>query len=307
MWHRRGHARTREEGCLLIKLWAPLPQCFSALIWHWVTTSFVINRITDREAGSLAVIIYLDLVTDPVHHIRLSVFRHFCLIMFMTPHRNYKLPGQPHPRVSANKDHRPSAVPDAWEGGQTERPVEQSAKTTDLPETSQALSHHLHHPNQGFESPSLQSGMDRINLAAHSGVAAGEVLPQFLSKRRNKASGAPFSPISARKRPTSTLSPTKSFKDTTCQPKSHIFFLKTHKTASSTILNILYRYGESRNLTFALPLNKHSQLFYPHFFASHFVEGVSSRSVKEFHIMCNHMRFRKSEVSSGRRGQTYNK
>uniref|UniRef100_A0A8D0CPW1 Galactose-3-O-sulfotransferase 2 n=1 Tax=Sander lucioperca TaxID=283035 RepID=A0A8D0CPW1_SANLU len=83
----------------------------------------------------------------------------------------------------------------------------------------------------------------------------------------------------------------------TCHPKSNIFFLKTHKTASSTILNILYRYGESRNLTFALPLNKHSQLFYPFFFASHFVEGVSSRSVREFHIMCNHMRFTKSEVA----------
>ncbi|XP_051814318.1 galactose-3-O-sulfotransferase 2 [Acanthochromis polyacanthus] len=82
-----------------------------------------------------------------------------------------------------------------------------------------------------------------------------------------------------------------------CHPQSHIVFLKTHKTASSTILNILYRYGESRNLTFALPQNKHSQLFYPFFFASHFVEGVSTRSVREFHIMCNHMRFRKSEVT----------
>uniref|UniRef100_A0A3Q2XDV5 Galactose-3-O-sulfotransferase 2 n=1 Tax=Hippocampus comes TaxID=109280 RepID=A0A3Q2XDV5_HIPCM len=82
-----------------------------------------------------------------------------------------------------------------------------------------------------------------------------------------------------------------------CLPKSHIVFLKTHKTASSTILNILYRYGESRNLTFALPLNKQKQLFYPYFFASHFVEGVSSRNVKEFHIMCNHMRFRKAEVA----------
>uniref|UniRef100_A0A3Q3D4B5 Galactose-3-O-sulfotransferase 2 n=1 Tax=Hippocampus comes TaxID=109280 RepID=A0A3Q3D4B5_HIPCM len=87
------------------------------------------------------------------------------------------------------------------------------------------------------------------------------------------------------------------FSHWTCLPKSHIVFLKTHKTASSTILNILYRYGESRNLTFALPLNKQKQLFYPYFFASHFVEGVSSRNVKEFHIMCNHMRFRKAEVA----------
>ncbi|XP_041034867.1 galactose-3-O-sulfotransferase 2-like isoform X2 [Carcharodon carcharias] len=29
-----------------------------------------------------------------------------------------------------------------------------------------------------------------------------------------------------------------------CQSKTHVMFLKTHKTASSTILNILYRFGE---------------------------------------------------------------
>ncbi|XP_052471762.1 galactose-3-O-sulfotransferase 2 isoform X1 [Carassius gibelio] len=81
-----------------------------------------------------------------------------------------------------------------------------------------------------------------------------------------------------------------------CQPRNHIVFLKTHKTASSTILNILYRYGESHNLTFALPVKMQSQLFYPIFFAAHFVEGVRSRSVKEFHILCNHMRFRSQEV-----------
>ncbi|XP_068601838.1 galactose-3-O-sulfotransferase 2 [Brachionichthys hirsutus] len=88
-----------------------------------------------------------------------------------------------------------------------------------------------------------------------------------------------------------------SAKTKTCHRKSHIVFLKTHKTASSTILNILYRYGERWNLTFALPRSRHSQFIYPFYFASHFVEGVSSRSEKDFHILCNHMRFRKSEVA----------
>ncbi|XP_048836170.1 galactose-3-O-sulfotransferase 2-like [Brienomyrus brachyistius] len=81
-----------------------------------------------------------------------------------------------------------------------------------------------------------------------------------------------------------------------CQPKNHIVFLKTHKTASSTILNILYRYGDSRNLTFALPAHKHSQLFYPMTFAAHFVEGFQLKTVKEYNIMCNHMRFMPDEV-----------
>ncbi|XP_074536036.1 galactose-3-O-sulfotransferase 2 [Halichoeres trimaculatus] len=85
--------------------------------------------------------------------------------------------------------------------------------------------------------------------------------------------------------------------ETTCSPKTHLVFLKTHKTASSTILNILYRYGESRGLTFALPAKGHMQLFYPYFFAEHFVEGVKSQDVKEFHIMCSHMRFAKSAVA----------
>ncbi|XP_062872604.1 galactose-3-O-sulfotransferase 2 [Trichomycterus rosablanca] len=81
-----------------------------------------------------------------------------------------------------------------------------------------------------------------------------------------------------------------------CHPKTHIVFLKTHKTASSTILNVLYRYGESRNLTFALPVNSNSQLFYPHLFMSYFVEGVKTGAATRFHIMCNHMRFNALQV-----------
>ena len=38
-----------------------------------------------------------------------------------------------------------------------------------------------------------------------------------------------------------------------------ITFLKTHKTASSTFQNVLLRFGEKRNLTFALPKNGNSQ------------------------------------------------
>ncbi|XP_064081725.1 galactose-3-O-sulfotransferase 4-like isoform X2 [Macrobrachium nipponense] len=38
-----------------------------------------------------------------------------------------------------------------------------------------------------------------------------------------------------------------------CLPHQHIFFLKTHKCASSTVQNIFLRYGYNNNLTFALP------------------------------------------------------
>lgn len=79
-----------------------------------------------------------------------------------------------------------------------------------------------------------------------------------------------------------------------CQPHTHIMFLKTHKTASSTVLNMLYRFGEERNLRFALPLGY--QLGYPLPFNAHRVKGYRGPRAMEFHIMGNHMRFNKLEV-----------
>lgn len=87
--------------------------------------------------------------------------------------------------------------------------------------------------------------------------------------------------------------------DSVCQPKTHIMFLKTHKTASSTIANILYRYGDAQNLTFALPVQKISQFCYPKLFTTSYVEGVSSGVVEEYDVICNHLRFNKPEVSYG--------
>ncbi|XP_041034697.1 galactose-3-O-sulfotransferase 4-like [Carcharodon carcharias] len=79
-----------------------------------------------------------------------------------------------------------------------------------------------------------------------------------------------------------------------CAPKKHVAFLKTHKTASSTILNILYRYGELRNLRFALPFVDH--LGYPQRFRAEFVKDFAKSRVKEYDIICNHMRFYLPEV-----------
>ena len=42
-------------------------------------------------------------------------------------------------------------------------------------------------------------------------------------------------------------------KNSFCKPINNIVFLKTHKTGSSSIQNILMRFGDSNDLTFALP------------------------------------------------------
>ncbi|NXN94962.1 G3ST2 sulfotransferase, partial [Rhinopomastus cyanomelas] len=79
-------------------------------------------------------------------------------------------------------------------------------------------------------------------------------------------------------------------------PKTDIVFLKVHKSASSTIINILFRFGETHNLTFAFPKGGGNQLFYPHHFLARFVQGFSPRRSQRFNILCHHMRFLQPEV-----------
>ncbi|XP_040271095.1 galactose-3-O-sulfotransferase 4 [Bufo bufo] len=80
----------------------------------------------------------------------------------------------------------------------------------------------------------------------------------------------------------------------TCKPKQHIMFLKTHKTAGSTILNLLHRYGDRNRLAFALPFKY--QFNYPNTFQSLRVKGYNASSRPHYDIMCHHMRFNYPEV-----------
>lgn len=82
----------------------------------------------------------------------------------------------------------------------------------------------------------------------------------------------------------------------TCKPRTDIVFLKVHKSASSTVINILFRFGENHNLTFAFPINGAYQLNYPHYFTAGIVEQVPPSNDSKFNIMCLHMRFFKPEV-----------
>ncbi|KAM9329131.1 galactosylceramide sulfotransferase [Gastrophryne carolinensis] len=79
-----------------------------------------------------------------------------------------------------------------------------------------------------------------------------------------------------------------------CLPRNNLMFLKTHKTGSSTILNILFRYGEKHHLHLAFPRGR-NDFEYPSFFQRWLVEGYHPGMC--FNIICNHMRYRHSEVS----------
>ncbi|XP_009883701.1 PREDICTED: galactose-3-O-sulfotransferase 2 [Charadrius vociferus] len=80
-----------------------------------------------------------------------------------------------------------------------------------------------------------------------------------------------------------------------CHAKTNVMFLKTHKTASSTILNIMFRFAERYDLTVALPADQLVHLGYPETFVAQFVEGFQTIG-QNYNIMSNHLRFNRSEV-----------
>lgn len=79
-----------------------------------------------------------------------------------------------------------------------------------------------------------------------------------------------------------------------CSPKVNIMFMKTHKTASSTFLNILFRFGEKHKLRFAFPDGR-NDFFYPSPFLCSQVKDYQPGEC--FNIVCNHMRFNQEEVA----------
>lgn len=81
---------------------------------------------------------------------------------------------------------------------------------------------------------------------------------------------------------------------TPCEPVNNILFLKTHKTGSSTVTNILNRYGDSRDLLFALPFGLKTYHFsWPRSFLLRYAIAFA----KEPNILCNHARFNKAPMN----------
>lgn len=83
-----------------------------------------------------------------------------------------------------------------------------------------------------------------------------------------------------------------------CLPRQRLVFLKTHKSGSSSVLNLLHRYGDRHGLHFALP--DRYQFGYPRLFQASRVKGYHPQDKvggqTPFHILCHHMRFNLKEV-----------
>ncbi|XP_070547481.1 galactosylceramide sulfotransferase-like [Ptychodera flava] len=84
----------------------------------------------------------------------------------------------------------------------------------------------------------------------------------------------------------------------TCTPKHNIVFLKTHKAGSSTVQNIVLRYGEKHKLTFALPKRRgvsENNAGWPHHFDKQYLIETPG---KGYNIFAFHCRFAHKELSA---------
>uniref|UniRef100_G3TQ93 Galactose-3-O-sulfotransferase 4 n=2 Tax=Elephantidae TaxID=9780 RepID=G3TQ93_LOXAF len=82
-----------------------------------------------------------------------------------------------------------------------------------------------------------------------------------------------------------------------CTPRQRLVFLKTHKSGSSSVLNLLHRYGDRHGLRFALPTRY--QFGYPRLFQASRVKNYQPQdggAQPPFHVLCHHMRFNLKEV-----------
>lgn len=79
------------------------------------------------------------------------------------------------------------------------------------------------------------------------------------------------------------------------KPRTRIAFLKTHKTAGSTIENILQRYGHFKNLTFVMPFKELDKYRYNYIGGSGdtitLQNIIPKREEDEYEILCNHVVF----------------
>ncbi|XP_003739910.1 galactosylceramide sulfotransferase [Galendromus occidentalis] len=79
-----------------------------------------------------------------------------------------------------------------------------------------------------------------------------------------------------------------------CKKREHIYFMKTHKCASSSVQNVFFRYGDKHNLTFVLPPGGTNYFGHPKYF-NRAMLPTTVRPVT-YSIFALHTRFQRTEV-----------
>uniref|UniRef100_A0A3P8W080 Galactose-3-O-sulfotransferase 1a n=1 Tax=Cynoglossus semilaevis TaxID=244447 RepID=A0A3P8W080_CYNSE len=111
-----------------------------------------------------------------------------------------------------------------------------------------------------------------INNTSPSSYYGGDVTIAFLplsnySQTRLKKHTSCLTPVPtpSHVQPKPTTNSSGRLRGQSCHAKVDVMFMKTHKTASSTFINTLFRFGEKHRLKFAFP-DSGNDFFYPSLF-----------------------------------------
>ncbi|XP_071490310.1 galactose-3-O-sulfotransferase 3-like [Diadema antillarum] len=98
-------------------------------------------------------------------------------------------------------------------------------------------------------------------------------------------------PINSTQDPSGTISPP----NIPCKPAQRVVYVKTHKTASTTMASILERFGYLRNLSFALGKKNHI-LSSEKLFRTFMPFRVPNRTRTDFDMLVNHVRYNRKDM-----------
>lgn len=102
---------------------------------------------------------------------------------------------------------------------------------------------------------------------------------------------------------TSTEESLVKYDELRCTPHKSVAFLKTHKTGSSTLTNILNRYADLRELSIALPREHLYRFGWPGYFNWRNVDMFRLNG-QPAHILCNHARYNRPAMDIVMRSDT---
>ncbi|KAJ7379642.1 galactose-3-O-sulfotransferase 1 [Desmophyllum pertusum] len=105
------------------------------------------------------------------------------------------------------------------------------------------------------------------------------------------------------KQDSSTESSFVQYDELSCKPHENIAFLKTHKTGSSTLTNILNRYADLRELNMALPAPHLYRFGWPGYFHWRAVD-LWRLNGEPAHVLCNHARYNRPAMDVVMHGDT---
>lgn len=102
-------------------------------------------------------------------------------------------------------------------------------------------------------------------------------------------------PVKQMEAPVAAAPAPSTFTFPTCEngPSKHVAFLKTHKTGSSTMSNIMLRFADTHNLTVGLPLEGKWELGgYPAYIDQHLIDP----QLTSYDVLGHHFRYNKQKL-----------